>query len=275
METYNNSVTSDGSGGAIIAGLYGGGGGMVNVQRVDSTGALQWGVNGYNFGTTSAGADEFPVVAGDNLGGAIMAWPGKNASSQYDIYAQGIFDSAAVPSCVPGAVAGETCASVSVGCNTGGAISISGISVTAPFETRTPEFYNDLTDAPLTSAIYLEITDTRGYDPNPPSCGVASTISVQSDGLVNGSDTLAVGLGTAIIPADWSCQGACSPANLSILSSNSAVGPILTGTDILSLSEAFGGAFRLNLDDDNLEILRPAGPVGTGTYGGNITFTLT
>ncbi len=173
------------------------------------------------------------------------------------------------------ALAGQTCASIAVGCNTGGAISISGISVTAPFETRNPEFYTDFTDAPLTSPIYVEITDTRGYDPNPPSCGVASTISVQSDGLVNGSDTLAVGLGTAIVPADWSCQGACSPANLSILSSESAVGPILTGTDILSLSEAFGGAFRLNLDDDNLEILRPVGPVGTGTYGGNITFTLT
>ena len=80
-------AVSDGAGGAIIAwtdsrspnpGLY--------VQRVNGSGALQWGASGVAV-CTASGTHQDLVMVADGAGGAILAWvDGRNASS--DIYAQ-------------------------------------------------------------------------------------------------------------------------------------------------------------------------------------------
>ncbi len=86
-------LVGDGSGGVIVAaqvsdhdsladGLY--------AHRVDAAGDHPWGTAGTVVSTRSA-ATEFPVIAGDGAGGAILAWPElRNDDGDKDLFAQNV-----------------------------------------------------------------------------------------------------------------------------------------------------------------------------------------
>ncbi|MCK4352053.1 T9SS type A sorting domain-containing protein [candidate division WOR-3 bacterium] len=87
------AITSDGSGGAIIAWgfeVYEGPQGLL-AQRIDSSGTLQWGLNGAL--ACSLYADDltdFIAITTDDAGGAIMAWGYDRFGTWPDIFGQRI-----------------------------------------------------------------------------------------------------------------------------------------------------------------------------------------
>ncbi len=88
-------MISDGSGGAIIAwhdsrNFYN----NVFVQKISSTGAIQWTVNGVSVGAVLA-HQRYPVPASDGAGGAIIVWEDRRNGAA-DIYAQRIDAAGAV-----------------------------------------------------------------------------------------------------------------------------------------------------------------------------------
>jgi hypothetical protein len=62
------------------------------VQRVDSSGVLQWGVNGIQVCNVTTSDQLFPVITKDGSGGAVVAWTDRrnDATTSRDIYAQKI-----------------------------------------------------------------------------------------------------------------------------------------------------------------------------------------
>ncbi|MBI3194008.1 MAG: T9SS type A sorting domain-containing protein [Ignavibacteriae bacterium] len=84
------TITSDGTGGAIIAWHDGRSGGFPDIyaQRINSAGEVQWTVDGVAI-STAANSQEYPQITSDGVGGAIIAWS-DTRSVNYDIYAQRI-----------------------------------------------------------------------------------------------------------------------------------------------------------------------------------------
>jgi len=288
--SIEDSITSDGAGGVIL--------GYTSetrpaqqivLQKINSAGELQWpegapstsGFTGFSDYTNNT--DLNPALAGDGSGGAVVLWRGRTSSGMNiynDIYAQyykvqtGGGHGAA---CTGGP--GETCGEITIGCNTGGNISISNISTNATFEERSTNFYQDTTNAPLVSALQVDVTDNRGYNPDPGAdCGPASTLSIQSDGLSYAGNSFNLNLGTPLTNANISCiSSKCVPDSTSIndvATTQGSVGTIGSGMEVLNLSEAFGGTVRLELTNHNLEVVKPSGPIPKGTATGTITFTL-
>ena len=85
-------LTTDGQGGAIIT-WYDQRNGKFDIfaQRVRSTGAVAWTLNGVPV-RVAAGDAENPRIASDGMGGAVIAWgdnrTGSAGNLQYDVYAQ-------------------------------------------------------------------------------------------------------------------------------------------------------------------------------------------
>jgi len=89
----NPTLIPDGAGGAIVTWLDQRTGGDytfsdIYAQRVSSTGTPQWTANGVAL-CTATGPQQYPVIAPDGLGGAIITWFDDRAGN-YDIYAQRI-----------------------------------------------------------------------------------------------------------------------------------------------------------------------------------------
>ena len=99
-------MTSDGSGGAIIA--WGDErdyqGGDIYAQRVNASGVHQWAPNG----TAISTADDnqyYPAITGDGWGGAVITWLDyRNSPESPDVYAQRVSTSG-VPQWAPNGVA--------------------------------------------------------------------------------------------------------------------------------------------------------------------------
>ncbi|MGI8905552.1 MAG: hypothetical protein ACR2IE_03560 [Candidatus Sumerlaeaceae bacterium] len=94
--SYLPQVTSDGAGGAVISweDYRNFSDSDVYVQRINSSGFVQWTTNGVAI-CTAAGdqlADESGSrqILGDGAGGAIITWYDRRSGSNYDIYAQRI-----------------------------------------------------------------------------------------------------------------------------------------------------------------------------------------
>ena len=82
-------MVSDGAGGAIIAWTDNRSGTSdVYAQRINSSGVIQWALNGIVISDTT-GNQSFPKIVSDGSGGAIITWE-DNRSGNYDIYAQRI-----------------------------------------------------------------------------------------------------------------------------------------------------------------------------------------
>jgi hypothetical protein len=83
------AITSDGSGGAIVAWMDGRVVGTWDIyaQRVDASGAVQWIANGAAI-CTAAGNQGSAAIASDGGGGAIITWNDLRGGSGGDIYAQ-------------------------------------------------------------------------------------------------------------------------------------------------------------------------------------------
>jgi hypothetical protein len=82
-----SAIASGGAGSAIITWTDGrSGNNDIFVQRVDTSGAVQWAINGV--AVCTAAADQMvPVAAADGAGGAVIAWYDFR-SGNWDIYAQ-------------------------------------------------------------------------------------------------------------------------------------------------------------------------------------------
>lgn len=92
-------VTSDGSGGVIIAWYDERSGSTdqnIYAQRINSSGNVQWTANGVAI-CTATGNQGAPQIISDGSGGAIIAWPDYRANASYaDVYAQRINSSGVV-----------------------------------------------------------------------------------------------------------------------------------------------------------------------------------
>jgi hypothetical protein len=89
---YNPAITSDGSGGAIIAWQdprNGVGNWDIYAQRISAEGVVQWEANGV---TLCANTNEQTraAITADGAGGAIVTWWDYRSGTNYDIYAQRI-----------------------------------------------------------------------------------------------------------------------------------------------------------------------------------------
>jgi hypothetical protein len=83
------SITSDGSGGAIIAWQdYRDGHNDVYAQRVNASGSVAWAAGGVAIRTSSPGNASRPQVCSDGSGGAFITWDDDRTPSYVDIYAQ-------------------------------------------------------------------------------------------------------------------------------------------------------------------------------------------
>jgi len=92
---YIPQIVSDGSGGAIITWHdWRGGNTDIYVQRVNSSGVVQWATNGVAV-CTSANDQYTPQIVSDDSGGAIITWQ-DNRSGNTDIYVQRVNSSGVV-----------------------------------------------------------------------------------------------------------------------------------------------------------------------------------
>jgi hypothetical protein len=88
-EQSSPTITSDGSGGAIITWQdYRSGNYDIYAQRINSAGVVQWDSNGVAI-STAADRQEIPTITSDGSGGAIITWQ-DDRNGNYDIYAQRI-----------------------------------------------------------------------------------------------------------------------------------------------------------------------------------------
>lgn len=81
-------IVSDGAGGAIIAweDYFGGAASDIYAQRINSSGAVQWTMNGISICSASESQNYLDIIS-DGAGGAIMAWEDSYGTS-LDIYIQ-------------------------------------------------------------------------------------------------------------------------------------------------------------------------------------------
>ena len=84
-------IVSDGAGGAIITwqDRRSGSGYDIYAQRLDAAGAVRWTFDGVPV-CTVADYQEYPQIASDGAGGAIITWQDRRSATDYDIYAQRI-----------------------------------------------------------------------------------------------------------------------------------------------------------------------------------------
>ena len=83
------TLASDSAGGAIVTWEdYRSGNGNIYAQRISAGGTPLWTAEGVAL-CTAIGTQEFPTIASDGTGGAIVTW-WDGRSGDYDIYAQGV-----------------------------------------------------------------------------------------------------------------------------------------------------------------------------------------
>jgi hypothetical protein len=83
------TIASDSAGGAIVTWEdYRDGNGNIYVQRITAGGTPLWTAEGVAL-CTAIGTQEFPTIAADGAGGAVITW-WDGRSGDYDIYAQGV-----------------------------------------------------------------------------------------------------------------------------------------------------------------------------------------
>jgi hypothetical protein len=87
---FSPTIVSDMSGGAIITwqDFRNGNNWEIYAQWFDASGAAQWATNGVAIATAS-GVD-YPTIASDGSGGAIITWEDYRSGSYYNIYAQNV-----------------------------------------------------------------------------------------------------------------------------------------------------------------------------------------
>jgi len=93
-------ITSDGTGGAIIAWLDDPGASTgyayLYAQRISSSGSMQWTSKGVQVDTTAASIQSSPAIASDGSGGAVLVWRRRSDNGIWAVYAQRINASGAV-----------------------------------------------------------------------------------------------------------------------------------------------------------------------------------
>jgi hypothetical protein len=95
-------MTPDGSGGAVAAWMDTRNGGLnydMYAQRIKPAGTMQWPANGVAL-CNAANGQFNPTLASDGFGGAIVAWQDLRNGTTYDIYANRITQSGAIPTAI-------------------------------------------------------------------------------------------------------------------------------------------------------------------------------
>jgi hypothetical protein len=93
---FLRAIVSDGAGGAIVAWDDGRNTPQLAVQRINSSGAVQWGACGVAVCTNANEARVSPALVSDGAGGAIVAWrDNRGGTTSPDIYAQRLDSSGA------------------------------------------------------------------------------------------------------------------------------------------------------------------------------------
>jgi len=101
-EQGNPAITTDGNDGAIITwyDTRDGGFGNTNIyaQSINSSGYIQWGLNGVAVCAEATSPQVDPAITSDGAGGAFITWIDlrDNATTNYDVYAQRIDASGAI-----------------------------------------------------------------------------------------------------------------------------------------------------------------------------------
>jgi len=94
-EQDNPVLVSDGTGGAIIAFEVGAGSTNIAAQHIDAAGFPVWAINGITI-VGLPDVQDFPRIASDGMGGAIIAWRDFRDGLQYDVYAQRVAGNGAI-----------------------------------------------------------------------------------------------------------------------------------------------------------------------------------
>ncbi len=90
----NSKIASDGVGGAIVTWHdLRGSASNIYAQRVNASGTPQWLADG--IAVCSSGVGDFPTIASDAVGGAVVTWEDYRSGANYDIYAQRVNGSGA------------------------------------------------------------------------------------------------------------------------------------------------------------------------------------
>jgi hypothetical protein len=89
------AIASDGTGGAIVTWDDNRGNRNIYAQRVNASGAVQWTADGVVL-CAATGNQEYPAIASDGAGGAIVAWMDSRVIGTWDIYGQRVDGSGAV-----------------------------------------------------------------------------------------------------------------------------------------------------------------------------------
>jgi hypothetical protein len=92
------TIVNDGSGGEIISWRDDRSGinSDIYAQRINASGAVQWTTNGVAI-CTATGDQAYPSILSDGTGGAIITWDDHRSGTNYDIYAQRIYENSALP----------------------------------------------------------------------------------------------------------------------------------------------------------------------------------
>jgi hypothetical protein len=88
LDYKDPQIAPDGAGGAIVVcSHYRGSNLDIHAQRVDDSGILQWTVDGVDL-CNAAGNQQYPQLAADGAGGAIVVWKDRRNGGNDDIYSQ-------------------------------------------------------------------------------------------------------------------------------------------------------------------------------------------
>jgi len=91
------TIVINGTGGAIITWQDSrNGNGDIYAQCINASGTVQWTADGVAI-CTATDAQESPTIVGDGTGGAIITWQDYRSGTNYDIYAQRIYENSALP----------------------------------------------------------------------------------------------------------------------------------------------------------------------------------
>ena len=86
---WGPQITSDGSGGAIMAWEdYRDANWDIYAQRIDALGTVNWGSNGLAISTLAFAQQRYPQICSDGAGGAIMVWQDNRSGISWDVFAQ-------------------------------------------------------------------------------------------------------------------------------------------------------------------------------------------
>ena len=250
----NQTIVSDGSGGAVItwadartgtADIY--------AQRINSSGTVQWSVDGVVI-CTATGGQYTPKIVSDGSGGAIITWA-DNRSGTNDIYAQRINSSGAVQWAVDGVAictaTGVQFSQAIASDGSGGAIITWQDARTGSSNIYARKINSDGVVQWAVDGVAICTASSPQFNPTIVSDGSGGAIITWEDTRGFGSDIYAQRINSSGT-VQWTANGvivcgASGSQNNPMIVSDDVTGAIITWQDYRSTSNADIYAQRINL----------------------------